>query len=144
LVNASGRVGTGYYSDKIGRKNSYTLNCAVSAVCLLLVPVAIKSQSMLLLFIVVGNAYWQYGGGLSLMPLFTGDFYGAKNLGTNYGLIFLGWGLGFFMAKLGGIIKDLTGSLDYAFYISAGLLVVGAVLAQFVKRPAWVGEKKTA
>ncbi len=141
LINASGRVGTGFYSDKIGRANSYTLNCVVSAICLLLVPMAIKSQSILLLFIVVGIAYWQYGGGLSLMPLFTGDFYGAKNLGLNYGLVFLGWGLGFFMAKLGGSIKDLTGNLDYAFYISAALLIVGAILAQIIKRPIWPDEK---
>jgi OFA family oxalate/formate antiporter-like MFS transporter len=141
LVNASGRVGTGWYSDKLGRANSYTLNCLVSALCLLLVPMAITSQNILLLFIVVGNAYWQYGGGLSLMPLFTGDFYGAKNLGINYGLVFLGWGMGFFMAKLGGMIKDLTGSLNSAFYLSAALLVVGAVLAQIIKRPIWPDEK---
>ncbi len=141
LVNASGRVGTGFYSDKIGRANAYTLNCCVSAVCLLLVPYAIETGSILLLFIVVGNAYWQYGGGLSLMPLFTGDFYGAKHLGINYGLVFIGWGFGFFMAKLGGIIKDITGSLNYAFYISAGLLVIGAVLAQIVKRPTLADEE---
>ena len=36
LVNALGRVGTGMYSDKIGRDNAYTLNCLVSAVCLFL------------------------------------------------------------------------------------------------------------
>ena len=141
LVNALGRVGTGFYSDKIGRANTYTMNCMVSAVCLLLVPYAMKTQNILLLFIVIGNAYWQYGGGLALMPLFTGDFYGSKNLGANYGLVFIGWGLGFFMAKLGGMIKDLTGSLDYAFYISAGLLVVGSVLAQAVKRPRWAEEQ---
>jgi MFS family permease len=140
LVNALGRVGTGFYSDKIGRANTYTMNCMLSAVCLLLVPYAMKTQNILLLFIVIGNAYWQYGGGLALMPLFTGDFYGSKNLGANYGLVFIGWGLGFFMAKLGGMIKDLTGSLDYAFYISAGLLVVGAMLAQVVKRPVYDGE----
>ncbi len=137
LVNASGRVGTGYYSDKLGRANSYTLNCCLSAVCLLLVPFAMGTGSILLLFIVVGNAYWQYGGGLSLMLLFTDDFYGAKHLGMNYGLVFVGWGLGFFMAKLGGTIKDMTGSLDYAFYLSAGLLVIGALLAQLIKRPIW-------
>ncbi|MGR0480803.1 MAG: L-lactate MFS transporter [Candidatus Electronema sp. V4] len=144
LVNALGRVGTGFYSDKIGRANTYTMNCMVSAVCLLLVPYAMKTQNILLLFIVIGNAYWQYGGGLALMPLFTGDFYGSKNLGANYGLVFIGWGLGFFMAKLGGMIKDLTGSLDYAFYISAGLLVVGAMLAQVVKRPRWAEEQAAA
>ncbi len=39
LVNALGRVGTGLYSDKIGRDNAYTINCLVSALCLFLLPV---------------------------------------------------------------------------------------------------------
>jgi len=93
------------------------------------------SGNLLLLFLVVGIAYWQYGGGLSLMPSFAADFYGPKNLGMNYGLIFFGWGLGFFMARLGGTIKDLTGSLNYAFYISGALLVVGVILAKMTSRP---------
>jgi len=29
--------------------------------------------------------------------------------------MFIGWGLGFFMARLGGSIKDWTGALDWAF-----------------------------
>ena len=73
----------------------------------------------------MGVAYWQYGGGLALMPSFTADFFGAKNLGFNYGLVFVGWGLGFFMARVGGVIQDATGSLNLAFYISGALLVAG-------------------
>lgn len=142
LVNATGRVGTGFYSDKIGRLNAYSLNCAVSALCLFALPVVIASKSVLLLFIVVGVAYWQYGGGLSLMPSFTADFYGAKNLGFNYGLVFIGWGLGFFMARLGGTIQDMTGSLDLAFYISGSLLVVGVILARITKRPKYAERKE--
>ena len=38
VINALGRVGTGLYSDKIGRDNAYTFNCLVSAVCLFLMP----------------------------------------------------------------------------------------------------------
>lgn len=137
LVNASGRVGTGIYSDKIGRDNAYTINCAISAACLAAMPAIIASKSILLLFIAVGIAYWQYGGGLSLLPSYTADFYGAKNLGVNYGLVFLGWGFGFFMAKVAGTIKDMTGSLDLAFYISAGILVAMVVLCRFTKKPAY-------
>ena len=137
LVNACGRVGTGFYSDKIGRQNAYMLNCAVSALCLFSLPSIIASQNVFLLFLAVGIAYWQYGGGLSLMPSFTADFYGPKNLGFNYGLVFMGWGLGFFMARLGGTIKDITGSLDYAFYISGGLLIVGVILAKITNRPKY-------
>ena len=136
-INALGRVGTGMYSDKIGRANAYTLNCIISAVCLLAMPSIIASQNVFLLFLAVGIAYWQYGGGLALLPAFTADFFGAKNLGFNYGLVFLGWGLGFFMARLAGTIKDMTGSLDYAFYLSAAVLIVAVALVRITKRPSW-------
>lgn len=139
LVNASGRVGTGMYSDKIGRDNAYTINCAVSALCLAAMPAIIASKSIILLFVAVGIAYWQYGGGLSLLPSYTADFYGAKNLGVNYGLVFLGWGFGFFMARVAGTIKDMTGSLDLAFYISAGILVAMVGLCRLTKKPVHKG-----
>jgi OFA family oxalate/formate antiporter-like MFS transporter len=137
LINALGRVGTGFYSDKIGRLNAYCLNCALSALCLFTLPYIIGSEDIFLLFLAVGVAFWQYGGGLSLMPAFVGDFYGPKNLGFNYGLVFIGWGLGFFMARLGGTIKDITGNLNYAFYISGALLIVGVILAFSTTRPLW-------
>lgn len=140
LVNALGRVGTGLYSDKIGRTNAYTLNCALSAVCLFLLPSIMKAGSVGLLFLAVGIAYWQYGGGLALLPSFTADFFGPKNLGFNYGLVFIGWGLGFFMARLGGTIKDVTGSLDYAFYLSGLVLILVVILSRVTKRPTAVGE----
>ena len=135
LVNASGRVNTGLYSDKIGRANAYTINGIVSAICLALMPAIMASKSIVLLFIAVGIAYWQYGGGLSLLPSYTADFFGSKNLGVNYGLVFLGWGLGFFMPALAGKIKDLTGSLDLSFYISAVILVFVVILGRLIKKP---------
>jgi OFA family oxalate/formate antiporter-like MFS transporter len=140
LVNACGRIGTGKYSDIIGRDNAYTVNCLVSAACLLLLPTVIKSQNLFLLFIAVAIAYWQYGGGLALMPSYTADFFGPKNLGMNYGLVFLGWGGGFFMTRLGGTIEDMTGSLTWAFVMSAAFLVIAVVVARFTKRPAHVTE----
>jgi OFA family oxalate/formate antiporter-like MFS transporter len=140
LVNACGRIGTGKYSDIIGRDNAYTVNCLVSAACLLLLPTVIKSQNLFLLFLAVGIAYWQYGGGLALMPSYTADFFGPKNLGMNYGLVFLGWGGGFFMTRLGGTIEDMTGSLTWAFVMSAAFLVIAVVVARFTKRPAHATE----
>ncbi len=69
------------------------------------------------------------------MPSFTADFFGAKNLGFNYGLVFIGWGLGVFVTRLAGTIQDVTGSLNYAFYLSGALLVAGVILAQMTTRP---------
>ncbi len=142
LVNATGRIGTGMYSDKIGRSNAYLLNGAVSAVCLLLTPWIIRTGNVTLLFLAVGIAYWQYGGGLSLMPAFTADFFGAKNLGFNYGLVFIGWGIAFFIPQIAGYIKDQTGSLDYAFYLSGAILIAAVLLSLVVRRP--LAEHETA
>jgi len=141
LVNASGRVGTGLYSDKIGRSNAYVLNCTISAICLFAMPAIMQSGSVLLLFLAVGIAYWQYGGGLSLMPAFTADFFGPKNLGFNYGLVFIGWGIAFFVPQVAGYIKDATGSLDYAFYLSGLLLVAAVIVSRLTTRPVLESEK---
>ena len=135
LINAIGRIATGKYSDIIGRDNAYTVNCLVSAAALLLLPSIIASGNIALLFLFVGIAYWQYGGGLSLLPSYTADFFGPKNLGMNYGLVFLGWGGGFWMTKLSGTIRDMTGSLTWAFIISACFLIISVVVCRFTVRP---------
>lgn len=140
-INALGRVGTGMYSDKIGRSNAYNLNCIVSALCLFLMPTIVGSKNLFFLFLAVGIAYWQYGGGLALMPSFTADFFGAKNLGFNYGLVFIGWGLGFFMARVAGVIKDKVGTYDYAFYLSAIVLIIAVIVCAVTKRPQIASEK---
>jgi MFS transporter, OFA family, oxalate/formate antiporter len=135
LVNAAGRVGTGTYSDKIGRRSAYLFNGLVAVVGLLATPTIIRSGSVPLLFLAVGVAYWQYGGGLSLMPAMTADFFGAEGLGSKYGLVFLGWGIAFLVPQFAGYIRDLTGTLDYPFYLSGALLFAAVLLSHFVHRP---------
>jgi len=135
LVNALGRVGTGFYSDAIGRTNALALNGLASAACLVLLPTAIASGNVVLLFLMVGVAFWQYGGTLSLMPAWTADYFGSKNLGLNYGLVFLGWGIAFFVPQIAAQIKDATGRRDESFYISAGLLLAAILVSRFVSRP---------
>ncbi|MBY0525174.1 MAG: MFS transporter [Gemmataceae bacterium] len=144
LVNASGRVGTGLYSDRIGRCNAYLVNSLISATCLFLTPAIMASGNVLLLFLAVGVAYWQYGGGLSLLPSFTADYFGSKNLGLNYGLVFLGWGIAFCVPQLAGYLKDTTGNLDIAFYVSGGLLTAAAAVSPLLRRPLQAGENRDA
>lgn len=135
IMNASGRIGTGFYSDGIGRINAFTLNGLVAAACIFALPFIIAAGNVWLLFLAVGVVYWQYGGTLALMPALTADYFGSKNLGLNYGLVFLGWGIAFFIPQIGGYIYDATGSRDYAFYLSGGLLAAAIVMSRFVKRP---------
>ncbi|QDU19309.1 L-lactate MFS transporter [Urbifossiella limnaea] len=136
IVNASGRVGTGTYSDRVGRVNAFGLNGLAAAGCLFALPAVIAAENVWLLFLMVGVVYWQYGGTLALMPAWTADFFGAKNLGLNYGLVFLGWGIAFFVPQIAGFIKDATGTLDGAFYLSGGLLVAAVVGSRFVVKPS--------
>lgn len=135
LVNALGRVGTGSYSDKLGRAKAYGLNSVVSAGFVFALPTIIASGNVALLFVAVGVAAWQYGGGLSLMPAFTADYFGPKNLGMNYGLVFLGWGLAFFVPQAAGYL-----SRDVAFYLSGGLLIAAVILSRLIQRPTKAGE----
>ncbi|MDR3639139.1 MAG: OFA family MFS transporter [Isosphaeraceae bacterium] len=144
LVNATGRIGSGLYSDRIGRSNAYLVNGVVAACCLFLMPSIMASGNVVLLFLAVGVAYWQYGGGLALMPAFTADYFGPKNLGFNYGLVFIGWGIAFFVPQLGGYLKDATGSLNATFYVSGALLVSAVVLSRFLRRPLSPAERAAA
>jgi MFS transporter, OFA family, oxalate/formate antiporter len=57
----------------------------------------------------------------------TKDYYGLKNFGVNYGLVFTAWGLGGFMLSLlAGKVYDQTQAFTFAYYCSAVLLVAAA------------------
>ena len=136
LVNAVGRVGTGRYSDRIGRLNAYAINGVVSAACLFAAPWVIAQQNVAMLFAIIGVMAWQYGGSLALMPAVTADYFGPKNLGLNYGLVFIGWGVAFFVPQLAGYLSKTPGVLDpVAFYVSGGLLVAAVALSRAVRKP---------
>jgi MFS family permease len=135
FMNAAGRVGTGKYSDIIGRDRAYMLNAFVAALCMFALPAIIAAKSLFMAFVACMIAYWVYGGGLALLPSYTSDFYGPANLGFNYGLVFIGWGLGAFMPKLAGHIRDVTGKYDEAFYVAGILLLIAVALAFVTKKP---------
>lgn len=135
LVNAAGRVGTGIYSDRLGRANAYLVNGLISSLCLIATPTVMAWGNVPLLFLVVGVAFWQYGGGLSLLPALTADYYGSRHLGLNYGLVFLGWGIAFFIPTLAAWLTDRTNRADLPFYIAAGLLLAAVILSRFLHRP---------
>lgn len=135
VVNASGRVGTGFYSDGIGRVNAFGLNGLAAAACLCVLPAIIADKNVWLLFLAVGVVYWQYGGTLSLMPALTADYFGAKNLGLNYGMVFFGWGVAFLLTQVAAYIEKQSGNRDLGLYLSAGLLVLTVVASRFVRRP---------
>jgi OFA family oxalate/formate antiporter-like MFS transporter len=77
-----------------------------------------------------------YGTIFTLMPAATADFYGVRNLGVNYGLVFTAFGVaGVVGPLLGAEINDHFKSYDYAYLISAAMLALGALLATLTQPP---------
>ncbi|MGE5849753.1 MAG: MFS transporter, partial [Candidatus Methylomirabilota bacterium] len=78
-----------------------------------------------------------YGGYLALMPSYTADYFGTKNLGINYGWVFSAWGAAGIMGPvIGAQVRAATGTWTNAFWILAGMCVAGIVLALVTKAPA--------
>ena len=136
IGNGAGRPIFGIVSDKIGRVPSMIVAfLAQAALVGFLLPNA-HSLNMLLLWSMLIGA--MYGACLTLFPAATYDFFGTKNGGVNYGLVFSAWGVGGALGNYAiGWIYDASGktSFNNAYYLAAALLVVAAVLAFTVKAP---------
>ena len=77
-----------------------------------------------MLFIV----YWCYGTQLSVNGATAADFWGTKNVGINYGMLFTAWGVaGLLGGRIGGLLYDKYHNYQMAFYTAAGLAAVALV-----------------
>jgi OFA family oxalate/formate antiporter-like MFS transporter len=77
-----------------------------------------------------------YGANLSVFPSTTFDYYGTKNGGVNYGLVFTSWGVGgMFGGMVAGKIFDITGSYHNAFLVALVICVLQAGLTFITKPP---------
>jgi MFS family permease len=126
IFNAGGRIVAGILSDYIGRIITITLVCIMQAMIMFFFP-----QFSTVTAFVIGSAFvgFNYGACLALFPATTADYWGTKNLGLNYGILFTSWGLGgVFGPVLAGKIADATGAYTMAYYIAAGLLLFAAFL----------------
>jgi MFS transporter, OFA family, oxalate/formate antiporter len=131
--NAGGRILSGWLSDSLGRLTTLRIMVLVSAIAMPLL-FAVREE-LALFYLLVAIVYWCYGTQLSVFASTTADFYGTRNLGTNYGALFTAWGAaGIIGPFIAGRVFDATKSYQYAFYAAAGLAVV-AFLTLLVARP---------
>jgi OFA family oxalate/formate antiporter-like MFS transporter len=76
-----------------------------------------------------------FGGNFALFPSSTADYYGTKNVGSNYGVLFTAYGVaGIIGALAAGLIVDFTGSYMLAFLITGVLAIVAVILAILLYR----------
>ena len=133
ICNSSGRLFWGWLSDRIGRKNTLLILTLMAGVSILFVSGA-HAYSILVL---IGVVAFSYGGFLGTFPALTADYWGIKNMGTNYGMVLLGFGVGAVAASfVAGSILDIFKSLYWAFIIASGASFLGFLLLLFLKPPA--------
>ena len=135
IFNGVGRPIFGVLTDKLSPRMAAIISFVLILACSLGMLMAGPGSVMLYTICFIG--FWLcLGGWLAIAPTATTIFFGVKNYAKNYGLVYFAYGIG---AILGGIIagqaKDTFGSFSVAFYPTAGLAVVGILIAFFMMKP---------
>ena len=141
FFNGIGRLSWGSLSDKLGRnKTGVTMFVLYVVACLFFLRTASSFWPLLAGLCLVGFCF---GGYLALLPSFTADYFGAKHVGANYGIMFSAYGLSGFIVPqyFAGIMDDARQAGDLAagynevYFTLAIFAAAGAVLAMAVRKP---------
>lgn len=143
IFNMLGRFFWSSMSDKLGRKNTYSIFFILGAVLYFLVPQAGKMGSIVLFVVCFAIIISMYGGGFATIPAYLRDMFGTKQVGAIHGRLLLAWS---FAAILGPVLINYMRAYQieqlgippaqaYAItmYIMAGLLVIGLICNLMVK-----------
>ena len=119
VFNALGRIFWGKMSDTIGRPRSMTIMYLMQGMTFMLL---VSVHSHLAIFLASALVGLNFGGNFALFPSATADYFGTKNLGMNYGLIFTAYGVAGILGPVaGGVLFDVTQQYLMPF-VFAGLL----------------------
>ena len=130
IANLSGRLVLGILSDKIARIRVITIGQVVSLVgmaALLFAPL-----NALTFFAAIACVAFNFGGTITVFPSLVSEFFGLNNLAKNYGVIYLGFGIG---SICGSIIASLFGGFYVTFYVIFALLILSLALSTTIRQP---------
>ena len=134
--NAGGRIVAGTLSDKIGRTQTLAIMLTFQALIMFSLMMVGKNQGIIVVMAATLVGF-NYGTNLSLFPSAAKDYFGLKNFGVNYGLLFTAWGVGgFVLPRLSQMIVAGTGSFNSAYLTAAVLLLMGAGMTMVIDKPA--------
>jgi len=133
--NAGGRILSGWMSDRFGRLPALKTMILISAVAM--PALVLWRQQPALFFVLVAIVYWCYGTQLSVFASTTADFYGTRNLGLNYGVLFTAWGAaGILGPAIAGRAFDRFGDYRVAFFTAGVLALVALASLAAARVPA--------
>jgi len=127
VANTAGKVYWGWISDKIGRYSVVVILFVLGAAAMAALPMVTGYFSIVGMILTVGLCY---GGFLAIMAPITADLFGTKNLGVNFGIMFLTIAVAAYVGPLLAAVVKQTNHGDYtqAFIIAAGINLMGLVL----------------
>ena len=133
LANGLGRILWGRISDAFGRKRSIALMSAVQGVTMIAFFYAAGSE--IGLYVGATLIGFNYGGYFALLPAATADYFGNRNVGMNYPLVFLAYGVGGIVGPiLGGVAGD-NQAWVWGFIPAGIACIVAAIVAMGLVPP---------
>jgi len=141
VFNGVGRLVWGSISDRLGRVHTMCIMGLCAAIACAFVVRDAGGISQLLVGLCL--AVFAFGGYLALMPAVTADYYGPKNVGANYGLVFTAFGVsGFFVPRYFAEIVDaakkagnIAAGYNQVYLILAAMAAAAALLALALRAP---------
>ena len=127
-ANAAGRILAPMVSDKLGRTRSIVGCCVISALaCVGLIFANTAAAYLAAIFLVA----FAYGGTSGINPVISTELFGAKNSGTNYGLVMISIAIS--SVLFGKISASAAGSsFTPIFILCAGVCVVPVILMSWL------------
>jgi MFS family permease len=83
-------------------------------------------------FAAIACVAFNFGGTITVFPSLVSEFFGLNNLAKNYGVIYLGFGIG---SICGSIIASLFGGFYVTFYVIFALLILSLALSTTIRQP---------
>ena len=136
IFNALGRIVWGAISDRIGRVSTMVMMFILLTIGMFTFAyLSTTFASWIVVMIVASLVGFCFGGNFALFPSSTADYYGSKNVGSNYGVLFTAYGVaGIIGALAAGLIVDFTGSYVLAFVLTGVLAIIAVILAILLYR----------
>jgi OFA family oxalate/formate antiporter-like MFS transporter len=121
IFNSTGRILWGIVSDRIGRKAALILIFGLCGAALLVLDFLTGFPLFLTFVSIIGLCF---GGFLALYPALTADYFGTKNIGVNYGVMFTAYGAGGIVGPyLAAALMRVVGEVAYESKNAAGEIV---------------------
>lgn len=127
VFSAIGRIFWGRVSDTIDRPRAMMLMFLGQGLAFMILA---GIESPLAVFLASAWVGLNFGGNFALFPSATADYFGTKNFGVNYGLVFTAHGVaGILGPVVGGVLYDVTRDYVIAFVFAGVLCFLAAASA---------------